>query len=126
MKTKILIFLAVTVLFSSCATILTGTRAKVRVSQGNTPAQVFLNGNYIATTPCKVRIPKNLLRNGKAVLTIKAEGYKEQTITVDGRVRVGWVIFDVLTGVVGLAVDFGTGAIYKPNTKMIQYNLEKN
>lgn len=124
MKTKITILL-ITILLSSCATVFTGTRSKIKVQQGNVPAQVFLNGNLIGTAPCKVKVPKHLLRNGKAVLTIKAEGYKDAVITLDGRVRVGWVVFDILTGVVGLAVDFATGAIYKADHKTVTYQLEK-
>lgn len=127
-KRTLTAFLAAAFLFSfsGCALIFSGTSTKVSVPDGiPAGAKVYYNGAYVGTTPCKVKVSKKDLQKGQAVITIKADGYKDANITVSGKIKVGAIIGDVLLGIFPLIIDFVTGAIYKPQHDTIKYSLEK-
>lgn len=118
-------FMLTASLTTGCATVFSGTKCKVKVKSGDpVEAKVFLNGNYMGTAPCKVKVPKNGLKSGQLTLEIRAEGYKSQFVTLTRKTKVAAVIGDVVTGVVWLIVDFADGAIYKAYPSKIRYSLE--
>jgi len=125
MKSK-LIALAIgsCLLMQSCATVFSGSNANVRVPKG-TPvnAKIYVDGKYAADAPETLKIPKSALRNGVEI-TAKADG-KEQTTKINRKVQVGWLVLDIVTGLVWLGVDFLTGDIYKASPDRVEYNLEK-
>jgi hypothetical protein len=125
MKSK-LIALAIgsCLLMQSCATVFSGNNANVRVPKGTAPnAKIYVDGNYTADVPETIKIPKRALRDGVDV-TVKADG-KEQTTKVRRKVQVGWLILDIITGLVWVGVDFATGDIYKATPSRVEHNLEK-
>lgn len=124
--TKIcLIALMATMLLSGCATIFSGTKAKITVKDGTpSKAKVYRNGVYMGETPTSFKIPKKAFGE-KSEIEIRAEGYKPLLIQIDKRVQAGFIVLDILTGIVELVVDFATGAIYTPDPKTIRYNLER-
>jgi hypothetical protein len=125
MKSK-LIALAVgsCLLMQSCATVFSGSNANVRVPKGTPPnAKIYVDGKYTADAPETLKVPKSALKNGVEITT-KADG-KEQTTKVHRKVQVGWLIVDILIGIVPLGIDFLTGDIYKANPDRVEYNLEK-
>lgn len=125
-KPAVLVFTAILIsVLSGCATIFSGTQTKVSVAQGNpSKAQVFLNGNFIGETPTVFKIPKKSF-GGASKIEIKAEGYKPLIVTIDKRVQAGFIVLDLLTGLVELVVDFADGAIYTADPKTVKYVLEK-
>ena len=115
--------LIINILFSSCATILSGGKTKIRVCDGMPPnAQVYVDGNYIGTAPCKLKIYKTM-KNAQHKIDIKATGYETQTVTTNRKFSAGFFILDIFTGVIWLVVDFATGNLYKQKPKKIHYNL---
>lgn len=122
---KLVTAVSAVLILSGCATIFSGTRAKVTVKDGNpASAKVFMNGNFIGNAPVTFKIPKKSFGKSSTI-EIKADGYKPMTITIDKRVQAGFIILDLFTGVVELVVDFATGAIYKPDPGIVKYQLEK-
>ncbi|MBQ1719687.1 MAG: PEGA domain-containing protein [Bacteroidales bacterium] len=115
--------LIASILFSSCATILSGGKTKIRVYDG-TPANanVYVDGNYVGTAPCKFKIHKTM-KNAQHTIDIKAQGYETQTVTTNRKFSAGFFVLDIFTGVLWLVVDFATGNLYKQNPKKIHYNL---
>lgn len=113
--------IACLITFSSCATILSGTKQKISVKDG-TPAgaDVFFKGTYIGAAPVKVKVP-----NGAkdSYINIQKEGYETQTIQLTRKARAGYIVLDVLCGLLPLAVDVADGAIYKQYPKRINYKL---
>ena len=107
-----------------CATILGGSRDTTRVKQG-TPenARVYLNGEYIDEAPTNVRVQKNA-KQGNSYIEIKADGYETSKIIMTRKVSVGYLLADIFTGVIWLAIDFSTGNIYKPRPNRIDYYLD--
>lgn len=114
-------------LFSSCATVFSGTRCTVKIKDGfPAGAKVYVNGNYVGTTPITVTVSKNGLKNKQTTITIKADGYRAQDIILTRRIKISALVGDLLfTGGVGLIIDFIDGAIYKASPGEIKYSLEK-
>jgi hypothetical protein len=126
MKTVITFLMAVSVLFTSgCATIFSGTTARVKV-EGDLPpgAKIFYNGQFMGNAPCMVRVNKKGLNKGLQKIVIKADGYKDQEIVLVGKIKVGAVIGNILLGILPLGIDFLTGAVYKPDSP-VRYSLDK-
>jgi hypothetical protein len=113
---NILFAAAVIFMLSSCATILRGPNQVLKIKDLPTDSTVtvYHNGANKGNTQ-KVKVS----RSQPGTLTIKQEGCATQEIKLDRRVSAGFIILDVVTGIVPLAVDLGTGALYK--TKDIQY-----
>ena len=111
--------------FSSCATIFNGAKTKIHIKDGTPPnANVYVDGNYKGTAPCKVKISKTIA-NAQHTIDIKADGYETQTITTNRKLSAGYLVLDIITGVVWTAIDFATGNIYLQKPNKIEYNLEK-
>ena len=122
---KIIIICGVisTVFLSSCATIFSGTKCKVKIKDGYpSSAKVFVNGSYEGTAPCKVVVSKNSLKSG-AFIEIKADGYEASKVTLARKLKIGALVGDILTGVFWIAIDFADGAIYKAFPSKVEYNL---
>ena len=120
---KTIIALVGTLFFSSCATIFSGTKCKVKVKDGSpVAAKVYVNGSYEGTAPCKIKISKNSLKAG-TIVEIKADGFETQKVTLIRKIKMAALIGDIVTGVVWLAIDFGDGAIYRAFPNKIEYNL---
>jgi hypothetical protein len=112
-------------ILQSCATIFTGNKTGVKITDG-TPngAKVYLDGKFEGEAPQRVQIPKAALRNG-AMITVKAEGFKETNMKISRKVQIGMVALDVVTGGVWLIIDFVTGNIYTATPDRVKYDLEK-
>lgn len=115
--------LIASILFSSCATILSGGKTKIRVYDGMPPnAQVYVDGNYVGTAPCKFKVHKTM-KNAQHKIDIKATGYETQTVTTNRKFSAGFFILDIFTGIIWTVIDFATGNLYKQRPKKIHYNL---
>jgi hypothetical protein len=99
--------LAVVVLaLTGCAAVL-GTKQK-NFDLQSTPqgADVFLDGNRLGSTPVQVK----LSNQAQHTFVFKKEGYKDATCTLAKGTGAGWVIFDVLTGLVPIVIDAATNS----------------
>jgi len=120
---SLIVLIGASLLFSSCATILGGSKDNTKVRNGYPPnASVYYNGNHVGEAPTNVRVPKNA-RQGNSRIEIKADGYESATIHMTRKVSVGYTILDIATGGIWLIIDFATGNIYKPRPNMIDYRL---
>lgn len=89
-----------------CATILAG-KGPVEIPTATTPpgADVYLDGNRLGTTPVKVQVE----RQKSHTLVFKKAGYKDASCVLDKSTGAGWVVLDVIFGVVPIVVDAVTG-----------------
>jgi hypothetical protein len=53
------------------------------------------------------------------------DGYKSKTYNVTNHVGAGWIVLDVLCGLVGVIIDAATGSWYELDQKNINVILEK-
>lgn len=116
MKNKLPILLALIFLFSqlsSCGVIFGGSRYNgTFVANGRPNADIYINGEKVG----QGEVTKMLKRDKDLQVEIKEEGCEPVTKNFDNRFRTGNFILSVLTwGIIGIAVDLGTGASYKPD-----------
>jgi hypothetical protein len=99
--------LAGTVILSSGCAAIFGSKQKYFDLQSSPPgAEVLVDGNRVGTTPVKVK-----LSNQKDhTFVFRKDGYKEATCTLVRGTGAGWVILDILGGLVPVVIDAATGS----------------
>lgn len=90
---------------NGCATLFNDKTPSVDVASNPEGASVYVNGNYIGETPVSV----DLSVRQEHAITFRLDGYKEKTYQVSRSVGIGWVILDIVGGLVPLIVDAATG-----------------
>jgi hypothetical protein len=123
MKAKI-IALSVTscLLFSSCATIVSGSRQEFNITSNPSQANVYVNGNSIGKTPIVTKLER---KDKNQVVKITLDGYKDTEIKLTRKTN-GWVWGNILFGgLIGLIVDASDGAMYKLTPDQINAELAK-
>ena len=58
-------------------------------------------------------------------IEFRKEGYKTKTVNITNKVGVGWVILDVLGGLIPVIIDAATGAWYELDQKNVNAILDK-
>ena len=106
---KILAFLVLISLLGSCATIFKGTTEEVNLYSKPSDAEVYVNGQYRGTTPL---VNLKLKSNRDYFIEIKKSGFTTYTKTINSELSVGYLILDILGGLVPVIVDASTGAWY--------------
>jgi hypothetical protein len=108
-------------IIGGCATLFKGSHSTVDFSSDPTGAQVYGNGVLRGTTPI------TFMLESKKTYTIefKKEGYETKTYTITNHVGVGWIVLDVLFGLVPVIVDAATGAWYELDQDAVNAVLEQ-
>ncbi len=106
---------------SSCAAIFKGTSSKVDTNSTPPGAKVYVDGNYMGDTPYRLKLESKRTY----AIEFRMDGYKSKTFNVTNHVGAGWIVLDVLCGLVGVIVDAATGAWYEIDQKNINAVLEK-
>lgn len=118
MKKSILI-IALLILSSttltSCGVMFGGSKYQATIVAQNHPnAEIYVDGQKIGTGTAT----KLLMRNKPLIVTLEEEGCESQTITFDKAFRTGnFILSAVSWGILGMGIDLGTGAAYKPDHK---------
>tara|TARA_B100000401_G_C52459790_1_gene555986 strand:- start:249 stop:605 length:357 start_codon:yes stop_codon:yes gene_type:complete len=118
MKNSIVILLCV--LFSSCATILTGSKQDIYFESSPKGAKVLVNGFEQCKTPCTVPLKKKLVTGN---VQIVMDGYESTTVSLSKSFNPISILN--LLGIIGWAVDAGTGAIKEFDNSAHKVTLEK-
>lgn len=100
-----LILLSFIIVYSGCATIFSGSRSDLDLNSEPQGAKVLVNGNNEGKTPCKI-----ILKKGKEYsIEFVKEGYESKTIRMTYSIGAGWIILDILSGLIGVIIDAATG-----------------
>ncbi len=103
-----LIVVAAVLALVGCATIIHGGTQEIRVTSQPSGAVVRIPG-LATTTPGVLKLQRRKLYT----LVFEKEGYKPVEVQLKKTVD-GWLFGNIIFGgLVGLAIDFGTGAAYK-------------
>jgi len=115
--------LAVGLLVSStgCATILARKLHKLPVTSEPEGAEVYVNGMRMGRTP----ITLELKADKSYAIEYRMPGHENITRLVNTKVGAGWLILDVLTGLVPVIVDASTGAWNQLDQKSVNVVLAK-
>lgn len=104
MRSLLSLLLLALIPLTGCATLFAGTP---NVAMDSTPvaADVYINGEMVGTTPLKMELePKHV-----ESITFRADGYEDLTVYLGRSVGAGWVVLDILGGVLPVIVDAVTG-----------------
>ena len=121
--------MAFSALFSSCATILDGSKTRIKVYGFPTDAKIFYNGAYQGIGSQTIGVQKSAVKKGTAKIEVRKEGFETATITLNKKTRVGFIVLDVVFGTpllfIPLIIDVVTGNLTAVRPGIIEYNLEK-
>lgn len=108
-------------MLSSCALLFKGTSEEVRFGSDPQRAEVWVNGAKMGETPISLRL------ESKKTYTIefRKEGFKAVTKSITNHVGAGWIVLDILAGLVPVIIDAATGAWYSLDQKNVDAVLEK-
>lgn len=106
---------AFTFSLSSCGVIFGGSRYDATIKVLEHPnAEIYANGEKIG----KGEVTKSFKRNKDLKIEVKQDGCEPKTQNFDKVFRTGNFILSAITwGIIGIGVDLGTGASYKPDAK---------
>ncbi len=120
-KTIISCSLALTLLFSSCATIISGSRQNVKFSSNPSSASIFIDEVEVGKTPFEIK----LARKSEHSVMIKLEGYQTYETKLTKKFN-AWYIGNILFGgLIGIIIDPITGAIYNLSPEQINAQMNK-
>lgn len=118
---KILFLGLVLILFSwGCATLFNDKDPAVSFMSNPSAAKVYVNGSYMGDTPFAIK----LKTDKEYTVEFRKEGYKPKTYFLNNKVGVGWIVLDVLAGLIPIVVDAATGAWYEFSEENITVLLE--
>lgn len=111
----IALLLSMTILFNSCGVMFGGSKYQGTIVAKDHPnAEIYANGKKLGNGTATALFH----RDQPLVVEVKQEGCETKSQTFDKSFRTGNFILSVFSfGLIGLAVDLGTGASYKPNHK---------
>jgi hypothetical protein len=114
MNKKLLITTCAVMLLSlnSCGVMFGGSKYSGTINVNDHPnAEIYVDGNKLGNGQATSLFP----RNRPLVVEVKQEGCESQTQTFDKSFRTGNFILSAISwGIIGIGVDLGTGASYKP------------
>ncbi len=118
MKNKNLIFAGVIMIsmsMNSCGVMFGGSKYNGTIIAKNHPdAEIYVNGEKAGIGT----VSGSYYRNKPLTVAIKSEGCEPHEKTYTSVFRSGNFILSAITwGLIGIGVDMGTGAAYKPNHK---------
>jgi hypothetical protein len=118
---SVLIVLFSIIFFNSCATIFKGSHEDVEFASEPSGAKVYINGEYIGKTP--LEIP--LLSEINYEIEFNKSGYETKKAYITSKVGAGWVILDVVGGLIPILIDAATGDWYGLSQDNVNAILEK-
>ena len=120
-KTIISTTLALTLLVSSCATIVSGSKQNIKFSSDPSSATIFIDEVEVGKTPFEIK----LARKSEHSVMIKLEGYQTYETKLTKKFN-GWYIGNILFGgLIGIIVDPITGAMYNLTPNEINAQMSK-
>ncbi len=102
--TLLLLLLFSFIFYSGCATLFSGGKDELDLSSEPSGAKVLVNGQDRGKTPLTLSLKK-----GKEYqVEFVKEGYEKKSITMSYSLGAGWLILDILAGLIGIIVDAAT------------------
>ena len=115
-----IVIIVSTLLMTGCATIFTGTSDDIYINSNPSGAEIMIGGLKVGKTPATLTIKRPGFNDKEVVL--KLDGYERRTFIL--KKSFNSIAILNLAGILGWAVDFATGAIYKYEPKSYEIDLE--
>jgi hypothetical protein len=107
--------------FAGCATLFKGPSEKVEIESDPFGAKVYVNGNLIGKTPLELRLETRKTY----YIEFAKDGYGKKTVVLNNSVGAGWIVLDVIFGLVPIVVDAATGNWYSLDDDNVRAVLER-
>ncbi len=91
-----------------CATVFSGSTDAVNFSSEPTGANVYVNGQMLGKTPFEVVLKSDQSHN----VEFRKSGFENKTVVLTNSVGAGWVVLDIVFGLIPVVVDAASGAWY--------------
>ncbi|MCH8318458.1 MAG: hypothetical protein IIA88_08160, partial [Bacteroidetes bacterium] len=100
-KKLINILCVASLLLQGCATMLSGSKAKIEISGKPASAKVFYRGYYEGSSPMVLKVPKKEINNNinRNKIEIKTAGYETKTVLLKDYFAGQYLVLDALTGI---------------------------
>lgn len=108
-------------LISGCATIFKGNKEEVNFHSEPQGADVYIDGVMMGTTPMTLKLESKKTY----AIEFRKEGYPTTTHQISNSIGAGWIILDILAGLVPIIIDAATGAWYKLDQNNVNKILRK-
>ena len=107
MRTSLRLLLCAALPFAvaNCATLFGSHTKDLALTTDPAGAEVFVDGNRVGTAP----VTFNVDNNKSHIVTFKMDGYHPATCTMQTATGAGWIILDVLGGLIPVIIDAATG-----------------
>lgn len=105
---------------NGCATIFKGSTETVSYNSEPSGAKVYVNGSLMGTTPFQLELKSNQTYT----IEFRKEGYGNKTVILNNSVGGGWIVLDILFGLIPIIVDAATGNWYSLDQSRVNAALE--
>lgn len=107
------LLLSMTILFNSCGVMFGGSKYNGTITVKDHPnAEIYVNGKKLGNGTATSLFP----RNKDLAVEVRESGCETKTQTFNNAFRTGNFILSVVSwGLLGILVDLGTGASFKPD-----------
>lgn len=120
-KTIISCSLALTLLLSSCATIVSGSKQNVKFTSDPSTATIFIDEVEVGKTPFEIK----LVRKSEHTVMIKLDGYQTYETKLTKKFNAWYIGNIVFGGLIGIIVDPITGAMYNLSSDEVNAQMNK-
>jgi PEGA domain-containing protein len=117
MKKVLLLGLSI-LLFTSCASIFTGSKRSVLFESDPSGAKVYVNGFEKGVTPAQIKVKAD------DKIDFRLDGYKERVVIMDSKFNLVAILNTI--SIIGWGVDAITGSLKRVDTKYVKVDLEND
>jgi hypothetical protein len=107
---------------AACGALFNGGPANVSFNSNPSGAKVLIDNVERGTTPTTIALAKNRNYN----VTFRLAGYQDQNMEITKKVSGGYVILDILGGILPVVIDAATGSWYTLSTKEVNATLTQS
>ena len=120
-KTVLIATLSLSLLISSCATIISGSKQKVNFRSNPAAASIFIDEVEVGKTPFEIKLE----RKKEHHVMIKLDGYQTYETNLTKKFNAWYLGNIVFGGLIGIIIDPITGAIYNLSPDEINAEMSK-
>lgn len=109
------------ILLFGCATLFNDRDPAVTFMSDPSAAKIYVNGAYMGDTPAAIE----LMANRTHTIEFKKDGYETKIYLLNNKVGAGWIVLDVLSGLIPVVIDAATGSWYEFTEENVMVVLQQ-
>ncbi|PKM92823.1 MAG: hypothetical protein CVU80_01320 [Elusimicrobia bacterium HGW-Elusimicrobia-4] len=118
---RFIVVLVVSSFLLGCATIFKGGKQKIGFSSDPDGAKVYVNGQNMGKTPFELQLKVN----NSYTIEFRKEGYENRVVSLTNSIGGGWIVLDVIFGIIPVIIDAATGNWYSLDQDHVNAALEQ-